>query len=365
MTSQLEIRILRSIANESDAERKAIAKTKLACYLARTGEFKRSEDLRLEVRSLFGDGRSARVSILLMLLDGLLIYYRDLGPAARDRIARANLISLATRMTDLVSITFAWLAHIDFNKGDYVAMVREIRQCLDGIQDDLDDIAITRVSLVLGDAFLHCGKIEASRVWYERARLAATKQGDQAAIGAITYNRAALHVQNLRLRAVTGQLNDSEVRFASGELQSAVSYQRLATLRSLDHLLTAASIGIRMIEKSYAAAQDLILELKKSGEVKAHSAADYVLRSDHALCSVKTGDPDLAISIASEILEAQLEGLEADDRVIVYSNLCAVFESEAGSARHEEATRRMLSSINEYLDKTRGLAEMLFEFENV
>ena len=108
-----------------------------------------------------------------MLLEGLMLYYKELSPKARDRIFRANVLSSTFRVHELTALTSAWLAHIDFNKCHFSTMASEVRKCKEFIAFD-DGSANCRVSLVLGDAFLYSGQRHYSQIWYERARSAAT-----------------------------------------------------------------------------------------------------------------------------------------------------------------------------------------------
>jgi tetratricopeptide (TPR) repeat protein len=365
MTSRLELSLLSKIGSLPDSEARAVAKTKLACYLARSGEMNRSEDLRLEIRQRYGDGTFPTVSILLMLLDGLLIYYKNLGLAARDRIARANIISLALKNDELSALTFAWLSHIDFNLGNYPEMVNNIRRCFELIDADIEGAALLRVSLVLGDAFLYANRKESSRGWYEKARRLATDQGDQAAIGAFTYNRCALNVQALRLKMVADVVGEEDVRFARVELQSAISYQKLAALESLNYLLTIATVGMKMVQRDYLEALPLIEELLNSNEIRAGSGAHKVLLSDLSLCLAKAGKIDEVQKICESLQPASLGEVEIDDQILILFNLVNIYknyiDSEAG-----ERLRALLHEKFEVLGNRKSeLSIALRDFENI
>lgn len=323
MASQLEVRLERQIQGESDLSLQAILKAKLACYLARVGEFDRAENIRVDLRLKFGDGRFVRVSILLMLLEGLMLYYRDLSPNARDRIFRANVLSSTFRVNELTALTSAWLAHIDFNRCHFATMMTEIQKCKEFISYD-DGSANCRVSLVLGDAFLYSGQKNLSQIWYERARIAATALGDQAAIGALTYNRAALNVQNLRFKSLDAKVAEEEITTALAELQTATNYQSLARLKSLDHLLCAANVGINMVKKNYGAAALEASGLINSQNVPIGSGEYYILLSDLARCRVVASEFNSAKEVRERIIEIEVLKLDEDDKAIIFDNLAAV-----------------------------------------
>ena len=243
MTSPYEARLNHRIAvAQSDIER-AVSYAELGCYHARIGDFRGAESVRQNLRAEFGDGRSLVVSVLIMTLEALLLYFTELRPESRDRLLRAKLLSTAAKHPSSIAITAAWLAHVEFNAGLYREMSESIEACLTAIGSQ-DESAECRVSLVLGDAFLYIGREVPSRRWYDRARLAANKMGDQAAIGALTYNRAALRVSAIRMMEIEGVVPDDQLSLTRSEVNSAINYQSIAGLQSLDHLLASAKIGI-------------------------------------------------------------------------------------------------------------------------
>ncbi|MBK9134919.1 MAG: hypothetical protein IPM15_11475 [Betaproteobacteria bacterium] len=79
----------------------------------------------------FGNGQNPRVSITIMCAEAQLIYFKDLGDQARDRMMRAQLLSVAGRDAALSALTSAWLAHICFNLHRHEEMVRSAKSALD------------------------------------------------------------------------------------------------------------------------------------------------------------------------------------------------------------------------------------------
>lgn len=363
MASQLEMRLHQQIHHETDEFGRAALKAELGCYWARTGDFERSDSVRAELRQKFGTGRSLKVSVRLMLLEGLLMYYKDLNPGARDRILRANLLSTSFHELELTALTSAWLAHIDFNRCNFQSMAAEIEKCLSLINNDSGN-AICRISLVLGDVFLHCNDREFSQFWYEKARLTATELGDQAAIGAITYNRAALNVQNLRLKAVRGALIDEQVTRLHMELKTAINYQNLARLKSLDHLLDAATVGLMVVLDEYEQAVTKATELLDQNLVPHRSGEHIILLADLARCYTALGDLHSAQEVRSEIGNIDTLALEADDAAIVFTSLAdtakRLGEDELALEHKDRALAALLShdssmgKLNELLDRFRS-----------
>ena len=292
----------------------------LACYYARIGEFEKAEELRRVLREEFSDGRSASVSISIMILEALLLYFRELSANARDRLLRANLLSKAFREARLVSLTSAWLAHIDFNQGRYDSMAVSIQSVFDSIESD-DGSAACRVAIVLGDAFSFCRQPEVARKWYEAAHKLAAVLGDQAAVGALTYNRAALHVSSLRLDSLSNESDSNDISLAHVELRSAVNYQLIARLKSLNHLLQSATIGVAILEKRYTDALTVLQDSSFTSEVPVASAESAMQRADLAMCLAQVGRIAESQQVAKEAAAMQLDEFGADDRALIFGSL--------------------------------------------
>lgn len=320
MASPLEDRLTSKIAETADESQRGIYLAELACYCARIGEFDRAETYRVDLRRVFGDGRDLRVSVLIMTLEALLLYFKELSPAARDRLLRAKLLCTAGREKRLLALTSAWLAHVDFNLDRFDDMAESIATSLKSLDAD-DGTAECRLSLVLGDAFLYCNHEAAAKHWYERARLSATRLGDQAAIGAMTYNRAALRVANLRVAQISNHDQVIDYSLAKAELKSATNYQAVAGLRSLDHLLKAAQVGVLMLERNFTRAFAEIDSVLGSGEVPAHSGAFLTLRADRLTCFVELDDLPSARKCVAEFTESNWKSLNPDDRAHCLSAL--------------------------------------------
>ena len=338
MTSPLVTRLEAQLRVAADPIELGVLSAQLGCYEARIGEFDRAESRRLELRKQFGDGHSARVSILIMCLEGLLLYFKDLNTGARDRLLRANLLSTACHQNSLIALTSAWLAHIDFNQGRFGSMATAIAKCFEAIEAD-DGSAACRVSLVLGDSFSFVGQMAQSRAWYEQARLVASRIGDQAAVGALTYNRAALHVAAARVRRLTSSLETSEVNYIDAEVRSAINYQYVARLASLDHLLIAARVGVFILQEKYLDAALAITEVLDSAEVPAASAELALLHADKAHCLARLGQFALAASEAKMAASIPSAGFDADDRAVIFGAL-GDYSNVAGDSAQAENFRR-------------------------
>ena len=361
MTSPLVTRLEVDLRVSIDPVERAMKSAQLACYLARVGEFEEAERRRTELRQHFGDGRSPRVSIMIMCLEALLLYFKDLDPTAHDRLLRANLISVACHERALVALTSAWLAHIEFNRGYFESMAKATAHCLETLDAD-DGTADCRISLVLGDAFAFTGQDEVSRLWYERARLLATKLGDQAAIGALTYNRAALHVAGARIHRLRNSQIKPDISLVGAEVRSAINYQAVAQLSSLDHLLRSATVGVLVLGDRFEEASHAIKLVLESSTVPAGTAEHALLYADYAHCEARLGNFGLARQMLGAAVAIRSESFDADDRARIFGALRGFSEAigEAGAADAYLSAQE--AALDEHSVTVASLAKLLEPF---
>lgn len=320
MTSPFAKKLLSDIGAAADSELKAILLAELGCYWARIGEFAESERIRQELRRDFGAAQSVRVSILIMVLEGLQLYYRDLSPKARDRMARASLLSKGFHEQGLIARTSAWMAHIELNGARFDSMIVELRTSFSAMTSG-DDATECRLALVLGDACLIAGLPAESQAWYEKARRAANRLGDHAAVGAMTYNRAALRVARCRYERLSTENAHLDTPLLRLDVESAINYQSVARLRSLEHLLTTTKVGLLMIQEDLGKAIPLIETLLSSSDVAQQSAQRLLLMSDYALALATAGEIEAAEYQIDSVLVALSSAVPTDDRCLIFCSL--------------------------------------------
>jgi hypothetical protein len=340
MTSPLVEKIHAKISTSSDLNVRAALVAELGCYLARTGNFESAETLRAELRVGFGDGRCIQVSIMIMCLEALLLYYRDLNPDARDRMARAHLLSGLSRDNHLISLTSAWMAHIDFNLNNFDSMASALETSFNALSSE-NYAAESRVSIVLGDAFLYAGDIDAAKLWYERGRQAALEYGDQAAIGAMVYNRAALRVAIARLADPGARTNQIDAALIRAEVLSAINFQAITRIKALDHLLQSAMIGAFILEERFEEAGVIIERLIASAELKPGTSQALMIQADQALVWANTRRLEDANERIDRMLEIDLRRCAADDRALIYSALLRAAETCGRQELLEELGSKM------------------------
>lgn len=361
MDSPYELRMRRGLNEACNPVERAVLQAEYAAYLARIGAFADAEAILSELRREFGDGKSGRVTVMLMLAEGLLAYFRDLDPLAQDRVGRAHLLSVAARSGPLSALTSAWMAHVTFNLHRHEAMGRAIRSCIDTVSAG-DVQAKCRLSLTLGDAFLVSEQRAISRAWYARARDSAIQLGDHAAIGALTYNQAALSVFGCRLASLASPLESAVVHSAAAEVRSAMNYQGIAQLTSLNHLLDDAMASILVLQQRFGEALARLERVIEANSPVSPSGHMVTTLCDAALCQASLGRGDEFDGLVSRIDTAQLDRRTADDRAVGYGALSQAYAALGRDAEALMYQRKMTDSITEHDEQIGALCGILAPF---
>jgi hypothetical protein len=350
------------IARAVDPSERAMLLADLAAYKARVGDFEGADALISELRAQYGDGRNARVSIMIMAVEAQHIYFKQLGVMARDRMARAQLLSVAIRDAKLTALTSAWLAHIDFNFQKNSEMARNIRMSIDTI-DKSDNLAASRLALTLGDAFFAAELPAHGKKWYSKAHDHAVKLGDHTAIAALTYNKAALGTFVARIQSVEEQISLDQISLLAGEVKTARSYQAVVQVQSLQNLLIHATSGVQMLQEDYESALKSLQELLANSAVFSPVGHPISFKCDMILCMAKTARGDEARLLLNSITDAELDELAADDRLVALAALqkAEVALDEVDSIGRYRASFE--STLAEYKSKTQDLRKILAPYE--
>ena len=354
-------RLQLQIAQASDPALRASRRAELAACQARSGAFEAAEQEIARLRAEYGDGRSGRVSILIMCAEAQLIYYRELGEQARDRMVRAQLLSIAGRDAGLSALTSAWLAHISFNLYRPEEMLRAAKTCLDTLGPD-DHEAAARLALTLGDAFHAAEEPAIGLRWYTKAHQHAVRLGDHSTIGACLYNRAAMGTFMSRVRAVTQTLDPDVVVRLHSEVRSAATYQALAQMNSLHNLLDYSLASVRILAERHAEALEPLRRLVQDGCHTSPIERSLVLSCDLALCLARSGRREEAAVLAGTIPVEQLADYAADDRVVASAALADAARACRLDALREEAEAQLAVALDDHRATVDGQREGLAPF---
>lgn len=266
------------------------------------------------VRAQFGVNLHFEIASWLMLAEGVLHYFKAEIPQAFDRIRRAYGLAIALQNTSAFPACAAWMAHMEYNRGEYVTMVKYLKEALLSAQRS-DHQAIARASLVMATTLHHANDFERARTWYERARLNAAAEGDDATISATLHNMASFRAFNIRLDDTFGADTSKEAQRVSLEAGSSLTYDYAIGHRGLDFLGLMLQGLVALLDKRYQAGLD---NLKKVDIEKIPARLRTSVLIDIAWCETQLGD--IAAGWKTAMDAAAILNTARDDDDIAYIN---------------------------------------------
>ena len=354
-------RIDQELATCTDPSRRGELLAERACYLARIGQTDRARALIDHLRSQFGDGSVARVSILVLIAEGLVLYFEDFNPLARDRMLRASVLAQAIEAKDIASLAFAWLAHIEFNRLSFLDMARAIRRCT-RYADCMSVAAKARLFLVLADSNLYAGRAQVARRYYELARLAAVDVGDEATIAAMLYNRAALTLDLIRIGEALGTVDPEWATFLELHVDSACNFHAATNDRSLPQLLAAARGRLLLVKGEFRTAADILEPLVSSPLAFAADAASLLLKLEYCLCLVETGSNSEATALFEQFELEPMPPLSSDEDLMLTYLSIRIASRLKRPVSHGFRLQHLEHLRSVHLSEMQSLCQLLDEF---
>lgn len=223
----MDSRLLSTLNAQAGSTRDPVVWAKAVCraasHFAAHGKTEEALIAIKNVRSQFGKDIHIDIASWLMLAEGVVHYFHARVPEAYDRIRRAYGLAIALRNDSAFPSCAAWMAHIEFDACKYDEMAKHLEEALLTAQPS-DRQALARTSLILAVSYHIAGSFEKSRPWYERARLNAAAEGDDATVSATLHNMASIRAANVRLENTFGIDAQKETRRVSLEAASSLTY---------------------------------------------------------------------------------------------------------------------------------------------
>ena len=314
--SQFLARIEREIQSAAEPWLRAVSIARRACYWARVGRFADARGSVIEIRARFGQGQDARVTIWLMLLEGLIQLYESLAPGAKDRIDRAQFLSLAIRDNELIAITSAWKAHIEFETSKYGQMIESLKTALSHTTNQNYE-ANSRIAMIVADLHYMCGQRSYAQHWFMVSRDHALAAGDQASIDALLYNRAAFGLAYLRSKRCIEPLDQQVVAAVGMEVASAKNFQALTQIEAFENCIFLCEARVLMLANDFAAAYRALEAVRAKGPFAPYNFSQDLIELELAFCSFKLGMKSSATAHFEKIRDKQFSELDADERLVV------------------------------------------------
>jgi tetratricopeptide (TPR) repeat protein len=349
------------IRTELDPYRHAELRAKRAAYLARTGDFTAARKEIFEVRQAFGDGRSGRVTILLMVSEALVMQYGELSTGALDRIARALLLSQAMKDRELIALTSAWMGFLRFERSDFDLAIRSVDEAIENAAES-DHAARSRSAVVLLNAFAFCGDRASSLHWFQKGRGHALAEGDQAGIDALLHSKAVFGVAWLRVQRCKGQADQAAMALSRLEIASARNLQQLTRIAAHADYIELADAMLSSIECQYLQTLATLDSLESKGPFPVSHFNRSVLAIERAYCCARLGRTEEASKLLEQMNWGEVSTLDVDDFLSAawLANEIATIDPRLGDAIH--AQQRLQSALANHAQTTDRLRHKLAKF---
>jgi tetratricopeptide (TPR) repeat protein len=313
-------RLLQRLADQLSIERDEYVRGELiasqAAYLARIGDFKSARERIAAVRATFYDGRSGRVTALVMVAEALLAHFESLGVEARDRAMRAQLLGDVMRDAQIIALSSAWRAHIEFEFSSFDVAALALKKALAAISDS-DHSAWSRCCIVLYNALSFVGDRDRAQAWFLRGHKHAVDDGDQASIDALLQSRASYDVAHAWVGRCLQRDSEKLLLTARAEIASARNLQQLVQVQAHQDYIGLAECNLWILEGRHREAVEWLSKLDGAGPFPSGHFTESIGHVMTAYCQLSLGNLDAAVAAFDHARDASWGDIDVDDRLIV------------------------------------------------
>lgn len=358
----LQHRIERKISEARNPVDAAEFRAERAMLLVRHGHFSEVEREIASLRGSYGDGNYPRISILILLTEGLCAYYRDLSKHSLDRLLRASLLCKALKIEDLSATASSWLAHLYYNFDQYGKLADAISDTLQ-LARHTSHAWIPRLTLVIADTLQFSGEWNTAGHWYRLAQRYATLQGDRITLGAVIFNRVAVGLSRTRADQAAGCREQLEERHWTTEVNSAGYFHGGLDIRALPDMLVYCKARAAFVDGDYDRAGELYRQVVRNQRAKACGTNDHLLNSEIAMCQMLRGHDPESLADTSAFEVHACDDLAVDDRMLYHANLAEIWKITSPEKLTPEFTELAAASKRSYLEGKASLKEHLERIE--
>ncbi|HMQ71123.1 MAG TPA: hypothetical protein PKA84_05780 [Rubrivivax sp.] len=331
-----------------------------AISLTRAGRHEESRRIYDEYHCSSRFGVDVDLSIMLMLLDGLRIFYEQHDTqAAVKRIESARAIAQASVGCKVIDHVAVWLAHCQFNIGQYSEMKSSIELALakDGLAKDRTSL---RLFLTIGDGHCLVGDFDGAREMYERARRIANKIGDALSIAAIVHNRSTMALSHARFFAATGEALSNDYQTFLLELESAENLENHLRVTTVLEPYDVWKPLMRMVRDDFEPAESSLKLLLQDTSWSMTEPMRLSLSADLAYANFRLGNNSAALEIVREVISNDFDKiLRAEDRAIVYSYAAQIYSAAGILEQAMVFKEMMIEAKDEFVAETKELQAIL------
>jgi tetratricopeptide (TPR) repeat protein len=358
--SPLMERLAQQLSQETDEYKRAEIVAQQAAYSARVGEFGQARTRIANVRSAFGDGRSGRVTALVMIAEGLLAHYEVLGSQARDRLMRAQLLGDVMRDPEIIALASAWRAHVEYESSSFDVAAHALKKAVGSAADDHHS-ARSRCCIVLHNALAFVGEQVAAQEYFAKGREHAVSDGDQASIDALLHNKATYGVAHLWVQRCMGvESSDRQVKLTRLEVESSRNLQQLVQIGAHAAYIDLSECNLCVLEGRYPEALSLLERVRDGGPYPSGHFNDGLSQMLAAFCLARLNRYDEALVACGSARTASWGDLDVDDRLVVSWIVSTLAEQDERFSSRDMARAALAQAVEEYsleVDRVRRLFE--------
>jgi tetratricopeptide (TPR) repeat protein len=310
----LHVRLRDELSRASNIERQAELSARLAAHLARIGRFDEATHSLAEIRKNYARVHTGPATVWIMWAEGLVYLYQEEQLKALDRIKRALILGRAMGYRAIIASASAWKAHIELSRSEFAALKESLKLTFENTDAD-DRDTHTRVAMVLFNARLQKGDQAEAQKWFLRAHDQAVRNGDQASIEALFYNRAALGVSNLRSASCFHSIAPEDLSFARSEMESVRNLQQLVRGTTWRNQLDLWSARLMILEGKFEEAAQCLQEVRTTQPFSDTNFDQRFIDLEIAYCSAKLG-VGVTADLGDETSTDSFENLDIDEQLV-------------------------------------------------
>jgi hypothetical protein len=324
--SRMELRLEAEIAGAATAIETDCKRAELAGYHARLGRFDEARSTLAALHQRYDSRPNVAISSWVNLVEGLIGHFSDMDPAARDKVLRAHALSTAAGLTSMRALSAAWLAHMDYCRLDVLAMSEHVRESF-RLSILTHDETRSRACMVVAQALHLSGKYTQSVAWYQRVRLHANRNGDDATMGAMLHNMAWLHMATMRQEKFTGIVDSAVASFVLLSAESTKNFDEIFGLRTLPSLVPILRAQVLSLMGQTAEALLLYEAHLHDSHYLGATRFRATLLADQAWCRISVGDDSGALQDAIAAASSLCLEVQIDDLAAAHTRLSQVFSA--------------------------------------
>ncbi len=335
---------LRSLSN-TEARAQLVARS--AGYLARIGDFESAKASINQIRNEFGDGRSGRVTIAVMIAEALVFHYQSLDSRAFDRIIRAQFLGRFTNDEALEAVASAWRAHFEFDHSKFREMYLSLGIAIHRTSTENNE-ANARIANVLCKVATLCGEEALAKAYFKSGREFALKEKDLASVEAMQHNRAAFRLAYARSRMCFQSLSKSEIDEIRTDVETAKSLQNLSGVKALSSYIALCDARMLILEEQFERAIQALKALQESGPYPEGSFTVGLINLEIMYCLGRMNKIDDVLSLLEPSSDIDLSKVDFDERLVATWIQRQLSEIDSRLGNPELSASRFESACKDY-----------------